>query len=574
MLPPFTPALATWAAFAFFLVNGKPCPPLGPVLPTTQQPSRDATVADAVKALKDRFALITAGFEGSAVSIGVQSIHENNPLVDLHFTPDKKLQRGSQTVTANSVYRIGSATKLFTVLAVLQQENINLEDPVTKYLPSLLANQPRGSDIEAVKWNEVTVGALASHVAGIGRDMAFDIAIFPGPWDDMGLPPVKSNSGPRCSGLGGTKTCNAGDLLSQFTKRHPQYAPFSAPFYSNVGTSLLGLVVEAASNKTLDQLMHENILGPLGMSNTTLIQGPSSDQWAFIPVNESTWGLSLGVSDSAGGMYSNTADMLKFGTALLKYDLLGEAKTRKWLKPHVFTSSAGQFLGAPWEIERSDRLTSDGRLVEIYTKAGDLGLYHSMFALVPDYDLVISVMTAGPEASAAFFFSANIVSQVLKAIVPAVDQASRNVAKANFVGTYSDSSTNSTVVLDMDGGPGLVLANWTIRGFDVLANFPKYSVTPSSKAIPGLARLYPSGLQAANQTGWRMVFDQVSESEGQKFDAEVVMQDGSCVNWGTMDRFNYDFVGLEEFVFNLSLDGVAASINPRAFDVMLRRVSN
>ena len=68
-----------------------------------------------------------------------------------------------------------------------------------------------------------------------------------------------------------------------------------------------------------------------------------------------------------------------------------------------------------------------------------------------------------------------------------------------------------------------------------------------------------------------MVFDQVDDANGKQFDEEAIFPDGSCVNWGTMDRFVYDSVGLEEFVFTMGGDGEAESISPSAFKVNLSR---
>ena len=273
-------------------------------------------------------------------------------------------------------------------------------------------------------------------------------------------------------------------------------------------------------------------------------------------------------------MYSTTSDMLKFGNAILTNKLLPAHETRKWLKPHVFTSSAGQFMGAPWEIQRSETLAPSGRLVEIYTKAGDLGLYHSMFALVPDYGLVVSVLTAGKEATDEFSFCANLVSQVLKLVVPALDAAARDSAKEKFAGRYEDAKSNSTVELTMDdkGGPGLILSKWVVRGFDVLTNYMAYGLPPKEEPMPSIARIYPSNLASGNLTAWRMAFDVANEEESEKFDAEAVFPRGSCVNWGTMDRQTYNYVGLEEFLFEVGDGGVAEKIIPRAFDVKLGRV--
>ncbi len=54
---------------------------------------------------------------------------------------------------------------------------------------------------------------------------------------------------------------------------------------------------------------------------------------------------------------------------------------------------------APWEIYRIalpiDELTDASRIVDTYTKGGDIGQYSTAFGLVPDYEIGWSVMAAG-----------------------------------------------------------------------------------------------------------------------------------------------------------------------------------
>lgn len=67
------------------------------------------------------------------------------------------------------------------------------------------------------------------------------------------------------------------------------------------------------------------------------------------------------------------------------------------MKPLTFTSSIGLAVGAPWEIVRGPNLTTDGCIIDFYAKAGDVGDYSAILALVPDYDLVIAMNLAGPD---------------------------------------------------------------------------------------------------------------------------------------------------------------------------------
>lgn len=128
--------------------------------------------------------------------------------------------------------------------------------------------------------------------------MAQDLGIVGSePWAALGLPQFAKGKGPTCSGLPGTIPCTKNDLLEQVNLRPPVHAPYTNPVYSNVGVALLGLVVEAANNKTFAEVIQKDILDVLGMKNTYVSETPSTDD-LFIPAGEPTWNSSLAVFDS------------------------------------------------------------------------------------------------------------------------------------------------------------------------------------------------------------------------------------------------------------------------------------
>jgi CubicO group peptidase (beta-lactamase class C family) len=83
------------------------------------------------------------------------------------------------------------------------------------------------------------------------------------------------------------------DFFNNFGKRPPVYAPFTAPLYSNIGTTLLGLVIETATNQTYQEWIQRSILNPIGM-NRTFLSRPA-DSLGFIPINATDWPVELGV---------------------------------------------------------------------------------------------------------------------------------------------------------------------------------------------------------------------------------------------------------------------------------------
>lgn len=149
------------------------CPPMGPVLPPATSPRTDPGFDAAAITLKTKLQELTSRFNYSAVSLGVMSIHEATPMFEFHHSPQNFDPRGVSEVNSDTVYRLASMTKLFTVLGLLRTEKVSLEDPITKYLPELrdIHKEAAAQDaIHILNWDSITLEALAAHQSGIGAD--------------------------------------------------------------------------------------------------------------------------------------------------------------------------------------------------------------------------------------------------------------------------------------------------------------------------------------------------------------------------------------------------------------------
>ncbi|KAK1701045.1 beta-lactamase [Colletotrichum godetiae] len=560
------------------------CPPLGAVLPAAKFPSTHPSVRAAVATFLAALEAETAAYNASAISIGVSSAFETvgtEPLVDFHFTPRDRDALGAQAVDRDTVYRLASVSKVFPVLAALQRDDVlRWDESVVKYIPELGEGTVGRSKVEYVDWGDVSVEAAAVHYAGVGADMMTDGAAYSGDWKSLGLPPVSEEEKPKCGGFLGVQSCSREEFLDAMKNRRPPvYPAFQTPVYSNLGTTLVGMAVEGATGKPFEEVLFESILRPAGMSNTTYGKLPANLETMFIPANDTEWfNFNLGALNPAGGLYSTTADMLRFGDAVLQNRLLSPAKTRRWLKPSVFTSAPGQFVGAPWEGILSDNVTADGRLVEMYTKGGDLILYHAGLALVPEHGITMSILVAGPEVSAAAFSYYTLkMNEFLPPLLRALDEAARDEAKARIAGTYADEVSNSTLTISLDDGWGLLLEDWYMKGFDVVPNLARYSflgvnLTDLPPATGRTARLYPTGLEEGNVTAWRAVFDTFTAEQRDVIDDMFFFPNASCVSWLSMDRTTYNYKGLDHFEFTYGDDGRVESVLPKPFKLSLKRV--
>ncbi len=217
---------------------------------------------------------------------------------------------GSNTpITEDTVFRIGSITKLFTAIAVMQlveQDLVDLDAPVSDYLRAYrLIPSEEG-------FRPATLRHLLTHTAGIPDVRRTSDLLHASFSPSGGRPP---------------------QLSVEFGKPLPTLAeyyrglrivvePGSAFAYSNHGYATLGQIVEDVSGVPLERVFRERIFEPLGMADSGLVR---SDRIASHLATGYTFGSrgATAVPDrdwigaGAGGIYSTTRDLARFVAALL-----------------------------------------------------------------------------------------------------------------------------------------------------------------------------------------------------------------------------------------------------------------
>ena len=152
--------------------------------------------------------------------------------------------------TADSVYRIGSITKQFTALMLLQlveQGKVHLSDPVERYFPEV--NQVRGRPAGAPP---ITLVQLATMTSGLDREPADLDTYLKGPvaeWEKV--------------------------LISALPQTKYAYEPDTHYFYSNIGYAILGAALGRAAGQMYTQYVQQHIFTPLAMAHTAFEPNPT-----------------------------------------------------------------------------------------------------------------------------------------------------------------------------------------------------------------------------------------------------------------------------------------------------------
>lgn len=175
-------SLIASALFATATVSWQDCPLLGPVFPAPTNLLNSPTFQNATSALQtaldDGFSMGQLDATNTSISIQVFSTHDENPLFEFHHTATTLLNSTVEVnkVDSNSIYRTGSAGKVYTVYLFLLENGFHYwNEPVTKYVPELaaVAHKAKEDPIANVDWELVTLGMLASQMSDIAKDCKF-----------------------------------------------------------------------------------------------------------------------------------------------------------------------------------------------------------------------------------------------------------------------------------------------------------------------------------------------------------------------------------------------------------------
>jgi D-alanyl-D-alanine carboxypeptidase len=205
-------------------------------------------------------------------------------------------------------FRTGSMTKSLVAAVVLRlaaEGRLSLADPLERWLPGSL---PYG--------DQVSLRQLLNHTGGVpDRTATLEQALY-------------------ASRPGRLRAWTPQALVAMVADQPPAFPAGTAWSYSNTGYVLLGLVVEAASQRTLGQELDRSILGPLGLRDTLLpdsvpeIPGPSARGYS-LPLGPALDGPLLDFTvqnpswtGAAGALVSTLPDLTSFFRALLGGSLL------------------------------------------------------------------------------------------------------------------------------------------------------------------------------------------------------------------------------------------------------------
>jgi CubicO group peptidase (beta-lactamase class C family) len=221
------------------------------------------------------------------------------------------------------VFRVGSITKQFTAIAILQlmeQGKLALQDDITKFIPDY--------PTQAYK---ITIEHLLTHTSGIKSY--------------TGVPEFQKYI---------KEDLKPAESIDKFKNLPMEFAPGTKWNYNNSGFFLLGYIIEKASGKTYQEYIDENLFKPAGMNNSLYgsdkkilmnrAYGYESDGDTTVNADY----LSMLLPYSAGSIMSTVEDLYKWNRALLSYKLVKKETLEKAFNEYKLSDGKGTHYGYGW----------------------------------------------------------------------------------------------------------------------------------------------------------------------------------------------------------------------------------
>jgi len=264
--------------------------------------------------------------------------------------------RGSagMPATAETVYRVGSVTKVFTAIAAMQlveRGELDLDAPIQKYLPDFAPE----NHFE----KQITLRQLMSHRSGLVRE-----------------PPVGHYLDASAPSLA--------DTVSSLNDTSLVYQPESETKYSNAGPTVVGLLLERRSGVSYAQHVRRAVLEPMGLGSAALEPDDSISarlaeafMWSYDGRRFPAPPLQLGTGP-AGNLYASMNDLGRFMLTVFdkgrgpKGSVLKSETLTAMLSPQFGSGEGGRRFGIGFGIQNRGGETLYGHGGAIYGFATQL----------------------------------------------------------------------------------------------------------------------------------------------------------------------------------------------------------
>ncbi|MCB8946145.1 MAG: beta-lactamase family protein [Ardenticatenaceae bacterium] len=291
----------------------------------------------------------------------------------------------STAMPPEGAFRIGSITKMFTAVVIMQLVEdgvLTLDDPLALWLPDVAEQLPYG--------DQITLRHLLTHTSGLFNVVEHE-SYYADIFTEMVVDEATGNVTLDCVER------DPNDTLARYVYgKEAQFEPGTQWRYSNTNYTLLGMIIETAAEMPLAAAYRTNIYEPLGMTATFLdcyeapladvVHGYTASGDTLTDVTE----LHESVGWSAGGLVSTAPDLIAFARGLFGGALFDNPET----VAAMTTPAPGSAYGLGIMLQNNTM-----------GHAGGIAGFRSVLNYAPEYDTVMVMLyntdAVGPEQSQA-----------------------------------------------------------------------------------------------------------------------------------------------------------------------------
>ena len=206
---------------------------------------------------------------------------------------------------AQTQYRVGSITKMFTatlIMQLIEQEKLSLTTPLSVFYPEIKNAQ------------EITIDQLLKHRSGLFNYTA-----------DAEFRKYVS------------KPQSQAQMITRFSGFEPAFKPGEKFRYSNTNYMLLGYIIEKITGESYQSVLQKNIIDQLNLKNTHLgsVIDTDNNQAQSFYFSLSDWQIQkqwhMSTATAAGAIISSPHDLNIFISALMSGKLLSKLSSQKML---------------------------------------------------------------------------------------------------------------------------------------------------------------------------------------------------------------------------------------------------
>lgn len=302
---------------------------------------------------------------------------------------------GKKPLTKDTMYAIGSTSKVFTAAAVMKlvdEGKINLDTPVVQYIPEFTMKDER--------YKKITPRMLLNHSSGLQGGSLNNAFLF-------------EDNDPHAHDT----------LLKQLSTQNLKADPGAFSVYCNDGFTLAEILVEKVSGKDFTAFIHQYFTEPLDLDHTKTSQDNldlSQMAGLYFPTHQGQLPNETVNVIGTGGIYSTAEDLVQFAqiftgeTEGILSDKSVEAMEQEEYKKGLWPEDADNSFdyGLGWDSVKLFPFNQYD--MKAVTKGGDTILYHASLVVLPEQNMAAAVLSSGGSSSTNQLLANDILLQALK----------------------------------------------------------------------------------------------------------------------------------------------------------------